>query len=96
MGTRVWLGSAIAGVGVMAANCANLVGSDNDAVATTWDTRVVSIESPTIFNIDPWIFSRGFRITSEGGRLEISSPSFGLGVRVAMVMTDASKEGMMM
>lgn len=101
MGTRAWLESVITGlgVGVMAAavpapaNCANLVGSDDNAVATTLDTSVVNIESPTIFNIDASIFTRGFRITSDGGgRLEISSPSsFGFApVRVAMVR-DISK-----
>lgn len=76
-----------------APNCANLVGSD-DAVATTLDTSVVNIESPTIFNIDASIFTRGFRITSDGGgRREISFPSsFGFApVWVVAMVRDISK-----
>lgn len=96
MGTRAELESVIAG-----AMAANLVGSD----AANLVASVVNIESPTIFNIDESIFSRGFRTTSEGaatpvdvvGVITVETEdsdrlvnSLSSSVRVAMVR-DASK-----
>lgn len=96
MGTRAELESVIAGV-----IAANLVGSD----AATLVASVVNIESPTIFNIEGSIFSRGFRTTSEGATAPVNvvgaitvetedsdrlENSLSFGVRVAMVR-DASK-----
>lgn len=96
VGTRAELESVIAGV-----MAANFVGSDT----ATLETRVVNIESPTIFNIDGSIFSTGFRTTSEGatapgnevGVITVETEdsdrlenSLSFGVRVAMVR-DASK-----
>lgn len=63
MGTRAELESVIAGV-----LAANLVGSD----IATLVASVVNTESPTIFNIDGSIFTRGFRTTSEGATAPVN------------------------
>lgn len=64
MGIRTGLESVIAGV-----VAANFVGSDAATLVATLVASVVgtlSIDSPTILNIDGSIFSRGSRTTSDG------------------------------